>query len=157
MMSKKSRWVIAGVSALVIGSLGCGPAPEESPIDDGPLTGTFNGTRWRFVSGTSERFTTDSNKILSTLSEAEQTACEAKGVERLVIAIPFKPGVYPLDLGMTVHFVTPQGNDDLAATEGKLIVHEVSDETIKAGLYAIYNGNPNYEVSGQFTVNRCPF
>ena len=149
--------LIATVYALVTATLGCTPAPEETRIDEGPLSGTFNGKRWRVVSGTSERFTPDSNKILSTLSEVEQTTCEPKGFEKLVLAIPFKPGVYALDLALTVHFVSTNGNDDLAATEGELIVHEVSEETIKGGLYAIYNGNPNYEVSGQFTVDRCPF
>lgn len=149
--------VRAAVCGLVTWGVGCSAPPDATLIDPGPLSGKFNGKAWKAVSGTSERFTPDSNEILSTLSSEPMEACSPQGFARLVLEIPFKPGIYHLDLGHTVHFVTPASKDDLAATEGEIIVHEVTETTIKGGLYAIYNDNPNYEVSGQFTVDRCPF
>ena len=153
---------VTGVRLLVIGSLvmwgvGCVPQPEATLVDPGPLGGQFNGKPWKAASGVSARFTPDSNKVLSTLSNVQMQACHPEGFEQLTVEIPFKPGVYDLDLATTVHFVTPASKDDLEATEGEIIVHEVTETTIKGGLYAIYNGNPNYEVSGQFTIDRCPF
>jgi hypothetical protein len=142
---------------LVMWGVGCSSPPEATLVDPGLLAGQFNGRPWNAAIGTSARFTPDSNEIHSTLSEVSMEACHPEGTEQLVLDIPFKPGIYRLDLAHTVHFVTPASKDDLAATEGELIVHEVTETTIKAGLYAIYNANPKYEVSGQFTIHRCPF
>ncbi|MFO0586402.1 MAG: hypothetical protein U0441_02620 [Polyangiaceae bacterium] len=144
---------------LPLATAGCtinGPS-EHTLVDPGPLEGMYNGKEWRAGQGSSTRFSPNSNTIVCTLSEANLGGCDAHGFEKLVLEVPFKPGVYDLNLNQTVHFVFNNGVDDLEATDGELIVHEVTETTIKAGLYAIYNGNPNYEVSGQFVVARCPF
>lgn len=139
-------------------SAGCKPPDSGGTlVSPEPLQGTYNGKLWVAGTGTSKRFSPKSNTIVSTLSEVDLEACDPRGFETLEIEIPFKPGVYPLDLTRAVHFVYNNGVDDLAATDGEIIVHEVSDQIIRAGIYAIYNDNPNYEVSGQFIIARCPF
>ena len=150
--------LFATTLAILTATVGCGPSPDQvTPISPGPLEGTYNGKPWRAGKGTSDRFSPNSNTIVSTLSEVDLELCHPEGLEKLVIEVPFKPGIYPLDLTQTVHFVFSNGLDDLAATDGELIVHEVNENVIKAGVYAIYNDNPNYEVSGQFVIERCPF
>ena len=144
---------------LLFACAGCSYNPQQSQtqVDPGPLQGTYNGKPWKAGVGTSTRFSPNSNTIRSTLSEENLESCHAQGFEKLELEVPFKPGVYSLNLNQTVHFVFNNGEDDLEATDGELIVHEVNENTIKAGLYAIYNDNPNYEVSGQLMIDRCPF
>ncbi len=149
-----------GVVLLAMTGVACAPPDgtmETTPIQDDILAGKFNGKPWKFVAGATEQLSPESNQIITHLgTEPVQSGeCVAHGTERIDVEVPFKPGVYSLGLDQTVTFLF--GPDKLEATEGQIIVHEVSESVIRAGLYAIYNDNPNYEVSGQFAVKRCSF
>ena len=158
-MSKLALVPFLSLTVALAGLTGCAQRPvETTPIEDDTLSGTFNGKPWRFAYGATEKVSPESNQILTYLGTGEPDLngeCEAHGSDTLTVEVPFKPGVYALGLDQKVTFVF--GTDSLEATEGQIIVHEVTEEVIRAGLYAIYNDNPNYEVSGQFVAKRCSY
>jgi len=155
----KQALISMGVVVLAVTMAACSPpgGGETTPIQDDILQGQFNGKPWRFVEGATERISPESNQIITHLGTepVDDGECNANGKETIDVEVPFKPGVYSLGLDQTATFLF--GSDKLVATQGQIIVHEVSESVIRAGLYAIYNDNPNYEVSGQFAVKRCSF
>lgn len=154
----KQALLSMGVVVLSVTAVACSPpGGETTPIQDDVLQGQFNGRPWKFVAGGTEQVSPESNQIITHLGTEPvgDGQCAANGKETIDVEVPFKPGVYSLGLDQTVTFLF--GADKLVATQGQIIVHEVSEGVIQAGLYAIYNDNPNYEVSGQFAVKRCPF
>jgi hypothetical protein len=148
----KTRWfLIASLAA--IGAAGC--APEMPEISQKPLFGNFNGRYWGFVSGGTELFSPDANKYLSTLRDIEADACDVEsGDEALVVNIPYKPGKYRLEENnLTVTFRSD--GEEYVTSDGVIDVHEVTPAVIRAGIYAYYDGDPYFEVTGQFTVDIC--
>jgi hypothetical protein len=129
----------------------CGGSDEVSEM---PLSGVIDGQAWNFVAGDTDSFLSGDDGFFASLYAEEFTACGFGGPEPplLLGRIPKEPGEYKLGLSMSMTFV-PSPGENLVATRGRLIVHEVTDTTVSAGLYARFDGDN--EVDGQFTLTVC--
>lgn len=146
---------MASVAALA--AVGCGGGGSRYTIDDGPLTGLFNGTDWKFVSGDTTDSLSDENGFFATLHDTEITSCSgeaAYGEAIVLVHIPKAVGTYDFDLDQSLTFVLEREN--VVSFTGVIEVESVTDTKVSAGLYATYNNDVNFEISGHFEVDVCP-
>lgn len=140
---------------LSLAMIGCG---ESFEISDQPLQGQVGGESWSFVKGDTNAFLSDEDGFFATLFAAEYEACgfsQSTG-NSLILTIPTKVGDYDLNLQRNMTFVVDGGNgrENLVATEGRIVIDEISATTITGGIYARFNGDN--EIDGAFTVEICP-
>ena len=72
------------------------------------------------------------------------------------MAIPTQPGDYPFSLAQNMTFVVDEGGtpSNLISTTGRIVVDEVTTDTVRGGLYGVVDGAN--EVNGRFEVTICP-
>jgi hypothetical protein len=145
--------------------VGCGgDAPEEAPryeVSDRPLSGVHQGEPWAFAAGDTDAFLSDEDGFFTALFPETYEPCAPFEAPRdlpyLLLSIPTEPGEYRLRLSQSVTFVVrDEGGEinNLIATRGVLVVEEVSETTLRAGLYARYD--QDHRVDGYFEVSVCP-
>jgi hypothetical protein len=151
---------IAGL--IILFSSGCGGGKEDESYDvtDQNLQGHIQGTAWEFVSGSaSEGYEEGSLSI--TLYDVPPEGGD-----------PCASGAYPLDRYLSVQ-ITPELQDrELSFSEpaafisfdgetiyldvavsGRLIIDEISDDTVSGGLVAKTSDS---KADGMFSVPICP-
>jgi hypothetical protein len=135
-------------------ALGCGDSFE---ITEQPLQGQVGGESWSFVKGDTNAFLSDDDGYFATLFAADYEACgfSQAGGNRLILSIPTETGDYDLSLQRNMTFVVDDddGPQNLVATEGRIVVDEVTATTITGGIHARFNGDN--EIDGTFTVSVC--
>jgi len=144
------------LSAIVlsVAALGCG---ESFEISDQPLQGQVGGESWSFLKGDTSVFLSDSDGYFARLYAEDFEACgfsQATG-NRLILSIPTEIGDYDLGLQRNMTFVVEEedGPLNLIATEGRIIVDEITATTITGGIHARFDGDN--EIDGNFTVTIC--
>jgi hypothetical protein len=140
--------------ALLVVVIGCG-TDSPTQIATTPLAGKVSGQAWTFKAGhTSAFLSKDEPDFFASLYPAMFTACgfsEPTG-PHVIAAIPKTTGDYELSLSLNMTFA--DGSNNLIATEGRIVVDEVTATRVTGGLHAIYDASN--EVDGRFEVTICP-
>ncbi|HCF56503.1 MAG TPA: hypothetical protein DFS52_00705 [Myxococcales bacterium] len=141
--------------------LGCGEEEKDDPghtIAAAPLAGQINAKPWAFVAGVTDRYLSDDEGFFTKLSAEELTCQSFNGFEQpdfILLTVPREPGRYRLSLARNITFVVriDGETENMVATSGVLEVTEVTDTTVRGGLWATFGSG--YEVDGQFTATLC--
>lgn len=143
--------------ALVLGLAtgACTVSTSSTQIDSGPLMGAVGGQSWSFVAGSTDAFiSANQNDFFAVMYPSSYSACS--GVEptdpHLIVAVPKVVGDYPMTLDRNMTFVD-DNNNNLVATDGRIVVDSVTATQVTGGMHATYDGNN--EVNGQFTLTIC--
>ena len=135
---------------------GCSVSSATS-LDDiaaTPLDGAVGGQTWTFSTGHTSGFLSEGKpEFFATLYPTAFTTCgfsEPSG-SHLIVAIPKTPGDYEMGLSLNMTFV--DGSRNLVATNGRIVVDEVTETKVTGGLVAEYDSNN--EVNGRFEVALC--
>jgi hypothetical protein len=147
------RLMMALCAAAAACAAGCGGGYT---IDDGPLSGTFAGQDWTFVNGWSDDFLSDDESLFVSLYDVESMECGfPTNVDReILLDVPRKTGEYKLSFGQNVTFAYGDSQNNVATT-GLMQVEEVTDTEVSVGLYVIFGGDSDFELSGHFTATIC--
>jgi hypothetical protein len=135
--------------------VGCA-ADDAKEISAEQMTGSVGGQTWAFKAGHTSFFLSDGEPdFFASLYPMTFTACgfSEPGGNHLIVAIPKAPGDYEMSLSRNMTFVVG-GNQNLIATNGRIVVDEVTATTVKGGLVATYDGSN--EVNGRFEITICP-
>ena len=139
--------------------LACGGDAEEEDgifaISDGDLSGVVGGEAWSFASGETDSYlSSEEDGFFTSLYTEDLEVCGWETTEQpfVLLSIPYEPGTYPFSGSINATF-SPDWGENLVTFDGTLIVDEVTDTTVTAGLYAIYD--EDNEVDGWFTVDIC--
>ena len=131
-------------------------SPDEISSDS--LAGTINGESWRFATGWGSR-NSDGDRALITIFSGEAATCgyDDGSENQILISVPLTPGSYPFgfEAGQTGTMVFPMEDGspmNAIAIEGLLVVHEVTEDSVKAGLVMV---SGEHEVNGQFEAILC--
>ena len=141
--------------ALVLGlASGACTVSTSNQIDSTPLAGTVDGYSWTFVAGSTDAFiSAGQDNFFASMYPTAYTACS--GIEpsgpHLLVAVPKVVGDYPMTLDRNMTFVVNDNN--LVATDGRIVVDSVSATQVTGGMHAIYDGAN--EVNGQFSLTIC--
>jgi hypothetical protein len=136
----------------------CGGGGGDDDGDDIPATtlaGTVGGEPWTFVAGDTDAFLSEGeDDFFALLYAGPFTPCgfDAPSGNHLIVSVPKEPGEYPLSLSLNMTFVVGE-SDNLVATDGVIVVDEVTDTTIRGGLLASFDADN--EVAGQFDLTIC--
>lgn len=142
---------IVGSLVLLVAACGGGSSYE---VSDEPLAGTVGGAAWTFEAGHTNAFLSEGeDDFFAELYAEAFTPCgfTTPSGSHLIIAVPKEPGEYDFSLQLNMTFVV--GTDNLVATEGKVVVDEVTATTVTGGVHGIFDGDN--EVDGQFTLTVC--
>ena len=141
------------LSVLVIGGgAGCG---ESFAVSDQNLSGTAFGADWVFVTGETSAFLSEGeDDFFSSLYGEDHEACGFGGPSgpELLGGVPKVAGEYELDFPERT-FTFAMGGDNLIATEGVIVVEEVTETTVTGGLHIKYDDDN--EVDGNFELTIC--
>ena len=151
----KTLTTILGLSMMAL--VGCASDDAGSAeIMTTPLAGEVGGTTWTFTAGHTSAFLSEGEPdFFASLYPTAFTACgfsEPSG-NHLIVAIPKMPGEYEMSLSRNMTFVVGDSTN-LIATNGRIVVDEVTATSVKGGLVATYDGSN--EVNGRFEVTICP-
>jgi hypothetical protein len=136
----------------LLAAAGC--SSESTAIADTMLAGTVFGQPWTFQAGHTSAFLSEGeDEFFASLYPTAFTPCELAGPTgpHLIVSIPKTPGDYELSFALNMTFA--DGNSNLIATEGRIVVDEVTATTVTGGLVAIYD-DAN-QVNGRFDVTIC--
>lgn len=152
--------------AIVVGSLlaalsvGCGDGGGgggDYEIAAGDLSGKINGKAWTYASASTDSFLSDDTSYFTTFISDKVDGCTQTGggmdMLAVISAIPKAVGEY--DLGLKTNVTLADGSNNLVSTTGKITVDKSDGQTLQGGMYAIYNDDPNNEISGHFTATIC--
>lgn len=147
------------VGLLSLGLLACGGDDEDVSVADQPLQGQINGQAWTIGSATTNDFLSDEETIWVDAHLAPDVACNGfpggSGESGLIINVPREVGTYTLGLSLNMTFVYKvdgESNNDVA-TNGVIIVEEITDTQITASLRATFDGDNTVE--GRFVAELC--
>ena len=124
-----------------------------------PLAGKVNGQAWTFETGTTNAFLSGSgDTYFATLYAVDFAGCGQEpfdNVPSLIVRIPKTVGSsnFSLKLNGTFTYGGTDGPENLVATNGTIVVDEITDTTITAGVHMIYDANN--AVDGRFTATIC--
>lgn len=151
----KTLTTLFAVSMMAL--VGCASDDAGSKeIEATPLAGAVGGQTWTFAAGHTSAFLSEGEPdFFASLYPTAFTACgfSEPGGNHLIVAIPKTPGEYEMSLQRNMTFVVGESNN-LIATNGRIVVDEVTATTVKGGLVASYDGSN--EVNGRFEVTICP-
>ena len=136
--------------------VGCASDSDTPELSDTTMTGKIGGQAWTFTAGHTSAFLSEGEPdFFASLYPAAFTACgfSEPGGNHLIVAIPKTAGDYELSLSRNMTFVVGEATN-LIATNGRIVVDEVTATTVKGGLVASYDGQN--EVNGRFEVTICP-
>jgi hypothetical protein len=142
--------------ALVLGLAiaGCSVSASQD-IDPGALSGSVSGHVWTFQAGDTNAFLSEGQDsffaALYPQAYAPCSSAEPTG-PHLIVAIPKTAGDFDMNLSRNMTFVT-NGDQNLIATDGRIVVDQVTSTHVTGGLHGTYDGDN--EVSGQFDVTVC--
>lgn len=132
----------------------CGSDGGAREISEESLAGLVAGEPWSFVEGHTSAFLSEGEDDFFAIlvSEAFETCGfgEPSG-DKLIVSIPKEPGAYNFSLSLNMTFV--QGSSNLVATDGQIVVDEVTATRVRGGLTGYFDGDN--EVSGQFDIAIC--
>jgi hypothetical protein len=156
------RWIPGLLVTTLLFGAGCGPDDKDDgpayEVSSGNLTGTIAGEQFAFVSGFATDLFGDGEYWIELHGSETEDPCNTFGYEdEPHVIISTSPEAKDIDLGLTnnITFAYPSGDtsENDVSTTGRLIIDEVSEESVSGGLYARFE---DHEVDGHFTVPFCP-
>ena len=142
------------LGAMVLFAAACGGGGSGHEVSDQPLAGTVGGQPWTFAAGHTNAFLSEGeDDFFAELYAEAFTPCgfTSPSGDHLIIAVPKEPGEYDFSLQLNMTFVV--GTDNLVATEGVVVVDEVTATEVSGGVYGIFDGDN--EIDGTFTLTVC--
>ncbi|HYP90585.1 MAG TPA: hypothetical protein VEQ59_20585 [Polyangiaceae bacterium] len=162
MMLAKSWWALT-----LLGVLGCsssGSDDDGAPLEiaSGTLSGKIGGSAWIFAAGESDPFFSEAGEPFwaDIYADSREPACSsARSTDKnhLILNVPRTPGDYRLSLTLNATFVIESAaatTDNLVATSGRMVVDEVSNDTVRGKAHIRYDADN--EVDGAFHFTVCP-
>jgi hypothetical protein len=148
--------------SLVLALSSCGSSSDSGSgtggyhVTDQTLQGTMAGAPWTFVAGKASTSLSSSTSLLAELYALSVDACGLSPPKdpHVLLQVPKSVGEYPLGINQSITFVM-DGNQNYIATEGLLVVKEVTDTQLSGGLYATFGGDKQFVVDGNFTATIC--
>jgi hypothetical protein len=160
-MSRPGRPVtlvdLLAVAALALGLAGACGAGTLS-IATTPMAGRIGGQDWTL--GTAESVAFLSKDDLFFIHGYAETFAPCTGAGDLIISnqlilnLPKTAGDYALSLDLSETFSVPSTNHSYIATQGRIIVDEVTATTVRGGGHFQFDGDN--VVDGQFVAQICP-
>jgi hypothetical protein len=150
------RWRRALLAVAMCAWAACGTSYE---VADQPLAGTIDGEPWTFVAGATDAFLSEGeDEFFAGLYDEAFEPCQYSEPDRptfLIASIPKQPGEYEFSLSLNMTFVVDRddGPDNLVATDGVIVVDEVTATTVRGGLHGVFDDDN--EVNGTFEVAIC--
>jgi hypothetical protein len=142
---------LAGTTlALALGACG-----TDFTVASTPLAGTVGGQPWTFVAGDTDAFLSEGETdFFASFYAATFTPCgfSSPSGNHLIVAVPKEPGEYDFSLSLNMTFVVG-ASENLVATEGVVIVDEVTPTLARGGLHGTFDGDN--EVDGRFELTVC--
>ena len=142
---------------LLVGGLaaGCGGSIE---ISDAPMSGVIGGMAWNFGSAETNGFLSSSDQFFVQAYGEVVAPCTGAGndvrTNRLILNVPRQAGNYLLGSGLNETFFVQMTGFNYIATDGRIVVSQVTDTMLSGGGHFIFDGNN--EVDGQFQAQICP-
>lgn len=135
---------------------GCGTGPLE--VSSSPLSGFIDGKAWSFGSAESTPLLSTSEQFFVTAYAEVVAPCTGAGdqvrTNYLLLNVPTATGDYLLGGGLTETFYLQDIGTNYVATQGRIVVNQVSATAVSAGAHFVFDGNN--EVNGQFQAQICP-
>jgi hypothetical protein len=144
-------------AVLLAGGLaaGCGGSIE---ISDGPMSGRIGGVPWSFGSAETNDFLSSSDQFFVDAYAEVVAPCTGAGSQvrsnRLILNVPRETGSYLLGAGLNDTFFVQDTSANYVATQGRIVVSQVTGTMLSGGAHIIFDGNN--EVDGQFQAQICP-
>lgn len=142
--------------AVLLVVAGCGVGPLD--VSKAPLSGFVGGTAWTFGSAETSAFLSSSDQFFVAAYSEIVAPCTGAGDQVrsnwLLLNVPKVPGDYLLGSGLSETFYVQDGGINYYATEGRIIVNQVTATMVSAGAHFIVDGNNT--VDGQFQAQICP-
>jgi hypothetical protein len=131
----------------------CTVTASSHEIDPTPLSGTVSGQPWTFVAGSTDGFLSQGeDNFFAVFYPKAYTACGSEPTgPHLIVAIPKVAGDYDMNLSRNMTFT--DGSDNKIATDGRIIVTEVTATHVTGGLVGTYDASN--DVNGQFDLTIC--
>lgn len=120
-----------------------------------PLSGTVGGQAWTFAAGETNAFLSEGeDDFFAEFHSTAYTQCgfSAPSGNSLIVSVPKVAGEYDMGTSRNMTFVVG-GSQNLIAFDGKIIVEEVTQTSVKGGLVGRYDGDN--EVNGTFELKVC--
>jgi hypothetical protein len=153
-----------GVSVVLPLLTACGPEEKEEKkytIADAPLSGKINGEDFNFTFGLTTPFLSDDEGLFSELhgiAVPDEPVCEASITEPesyILVTLPREQGEHEMSLRQNGTFTFGDA-ENYIVTDGLIRIDEVTETEVTGGLYMIYEGDADFEVSGEFSATICP-
>lgn len=136
------------------------PVPNLEEIKTGVLDGVFKGNTWTFMSGRVKKDQFRPGRfVLNFWESTEADPCKVffpESKRNLITSIPNTTGSFPLgnETNVTFSSYTPEtGSENLVATEGMIVIEEVTADVVKGKLLARFD--ESNLVSGNFSLTMC--
>jgi hypothetical protein len=121
-------------------------------ISNLPVTGVVGGAPWTFLWGATDAYLSEGEDDFFAELSSEAGTCRGSSFgDGLLLSVPRQLGDYPLSLARNVTFVV--GDDNLIATEGHIVVEDVTGTFLRGGIHVRYDDDN--EVNGRFTLTVC--
>lgn len=135
---------------------GCGIGPLD--ISSSPLSGFIGGQAWTFGSAETTAFLSSSDQFFVGAYAEVVAPCTGAGdqvrTNQLILNVPKATGDYALGSGLNETFYVQDTMSSFIATQGQIVVNQVSATMISAGAHFLFDGNN--DVNGQFQAQICP-
>lgn len=150
--------------ALLLVGIGCGPGDEEEEgyeVSSSDLTGDIAGESFAVGSGFASDPFEDGEYWIELHASEVDDPCDPFAYEsepHIIISTTPEPKDVGLSLSNNITFAYPDGDSSQndISTQGRLIIDQANEETVKGGLYAIFSSDgKSHEVDGQFSVPFC--
>jgi hypothetical protein len=135
-------------------------SPNIEEIKTGVLDGVFNGNAWTFMSGRVKKDQFRPGRFVLDLWEStEAEPCKIffpTSQRNLITSIPDTAGSFELGNETNVTFSSyssANGSENLVATEGMIVIDEVTADSVKGKLLARFDGSNI--VNGSFSLTMC--
>jgi len=146
-----------GLAAGLAGGLvaGC-TGPIE--ISDAPMSGRIGGVPWSLGSAETNDFLSSSDQFFIDAYAEVVAPCTGAGNQvrsnRLILNVPRETGNYLLGSGLNETFFVQDTGSNYIATQGRIVVSQVTDTLLSGGGHFFFNGDN--VVDGQFQAQICP-
>ena len=145
------------LAAGLVGGLaaGCGGSIE---ISDAPMSGRIGGVLWSLGSAETNSFLSPSDQFVVEAYAEVVAPCTGAGSQvrsnLLILNVPREAGNYLLGSGLNETFFVQDTGFNYIATQGRIVVSQVTDTMLSGGGHFIFDGDN--VVDGQFQAQICP-
>ena len=127
-------------------------------ISDAPMSGRIGGVPWTLGSAETNGFLSASDQFFIDAYAEVVAPCTGAGSQvrsnRLILNVPRETGNYLLGGGLNETFFVQGTGANYIATQGRIIVNQVTDTMLSAGAHFMFDGDN--VVDGQFQAQICP-